>query len=382
MIDVVELTRTLIRFDTVNPPGNEQPCAEYLGSLLEAAGFVIRAYSMGEGRVNLVARIGGSETKPPLCFSGHLDVVPLGAAPWTFAPFGGEIAGGRIYGRGASDMKSGVAAFVAAVIELAPFLHGTAGLELVITADEERSCGGANYLAGLDGALGRAGALIVAEPTANRPLVGHKGIMSVEGVANGVTAHASMPEQGENAIYKAARVISRLAERGKLHTGVPLLGGEPTFNVGRFQGGMNTNSVPDEARFKLDIRTVAGFGVAEVMAVLNDIGSDEVTFTRILPEASNGVDPAEPVWTDPHDPWVKSVFAVIADVTGVRYEPTTATYYTDAGALSKAYGRPPTLILGPGEPEIAHQTDEYCLIDRLEEATAAFTEIAKRWCGL
>ncbi len=382
MADAIQITRELIRFDTVNPPGNERACNEYLGGLLEEAGFSVACHPLAENRTNLVARLGGGAGKKPLCFSGHTDVVPLGAAPWRRAPFAGEIADGRIYGRGSSDMKSGIGAFVAAAIELAPHLGRTPGLVLVISADEERGCGGVNDLAGRDGALGEAGALIVAEPTANRPFTGHKGIMRVEAVATGVTAHASMPEQGENAVYKAARVVARLVERGRLHDGRALSGGEPVFNVGWFHGGMNINSVPDDARFGLDIRTVAGFGEAEIMAALEEIGGGEVAFTRMTSGEPAWIDPAQPVWTDPRDPWVEGIFDLIAEITGVRHQPAIAPYFTDACALSQAFGRPPTLILGPGEPEMAHQTDEYCVIARLEEGTAAFTEIAQRWCGI
>jgi succinyl-diaminopimelate desuccinylase len=373
MADVVELTRALIRFDTVNPPGNERPCAEFLGGLLEAAGYALKLYPMGENRTNLVARIGGSAEKKPLCFSGHTDVVPLGAAPWSYPPFDGEIAAGRIYGRGSSDMKSGVAAFVAAALELAPHLHDTPGLVLVISADEECGCVGARYLTTLEGALGEAGALIVAEPTANRPLVGHRGILRVEGVARGVTAHGSMPEKGENAVYKAARVITRL-ETLDLHEGRALKGGLPSLNVGWFQGGININSVPDEAVFGVDIRTVPGFGTEEAMALLAQVGGGDVTFT--------GITSGELVWSDPSEPWVASVFALMAEITAEHHEPAIAPYFTDASALTTAYGKPPTLILGPGEPAMAHQTDEFCLIRRVEEASAAFNEIARRWCGV
>src|SRR5262245_14744529 len=202
MLDAVELTRALIRYETINPPGNEQPCAEFLGGMLEQAGFAITYVPMGENRANLIARIGGSPDKKPLCFSGHTDVVPLGVAPWSVSPFAAEIADGKLYGRGSTDMKGGVAAFVAASLELAPKLAGTAGLVLVITAGEERGCVGANLLAATEGVLGEAGAMIVAEPTSNRPLVGHKGVLWVEGVAKGVTAHGSTPQYGVNAVYK------------------------------------------------------------------------------------------------------------------------------------------------------------------------------------
>ena len=112
MISATQLTQELVRFETINPPGNETPCARHLGQLLEAAGFKTSYVPMGANRDNLIAWAGGNGAKLPLCFSGHTDVVPLGAAPWTVAPFGGDIADGKIYGRGSTDMKGGVAAFV------------------------------------------------------------------------------------------------------------------------------------------------------------------------------------------------------------------------------------------------------------------------------
>jgi succinyl-diaminopimelate desuccinylase len=373
MIDPVELTRELIRFETINPPGNETPCAEHIGRILERAGFSIAYLPMAENRANLIARIGGSAEKKPLCFSGHTDVVPLGAKPWSVPPFAADIADGRIYGRGSTDMKGGVAALVSAAVELAPHLAGTPGLVLVITADEECGCNGANFLADRPAALGEAGALVIAEPTSNRPLNGHKGILRVEGVATGITAHGSMPEEGENAVYKAARIVGKL-ETLRLDEGRPLAGGMPTLNVGWFHGGMNINSVPDEARIGLDIRLVPGLTDKDVMARLAEIGGDEMTFSQF--------NYAPAVYTDPADPWLAEVREIVAGITGERHEPAVATYFTDAAALTRAYGHPPAIILGPGEPHMAHQTDEYCLISRIEEAHAAFTEIGRRWCGI
>src|ERR1700733_697863 len=146
MLSPIELTQALIRFETINPPGNETPCARHLGRILESAGFQTRYFEMGENRENLIAEIGGGGGKLPICFTGHTDVVPLGAAPWSVAPFGGEIADAKIYGRGSTDMKGGVAAFVSAAVKLAPRLANTPGIVLVITAGEERGCEGANFL--------------------------------------------------------------------------------------------------------------------------------------------------------------------------------------------------------------------------------------------
>jgi succinyl-diaminopimelate desuccinylase len=89
----------------------------------------------------------------------------------------------------------------------------------------------------------------------------------------------------------------------------------------------------------------------------------------------------ESVWTDPADPWVREVYAIVAPVLGETLEPRGASYFTDAAALTPAYGGPPTVILGPGEPAMAHQTDEYCLVERIEQAVEVYAEIIERWCA-
>lgn len=108
MTSSVELTQDLVRFRTINPPGDERACAERLASLLETAGFAVDLVPFGEGRAQLVARIGGASGKPAIGFTGHLDTVPLGAQLWTVDPLAADIKDGKLYGRGSSDMKSGV----------------------------------------------------------------------------------------------------------------------------------------------------------------------------------------------------------------------------------------------------------------------------------
>lgn len=367
----VELTRKLIGFDTINPPGNELGCLEHLGGLLEEAGFATTFYPLGAKRANLVARIGGDDARPPLCFTGHVDTVPLGLRAWSVDPFAGEIADGRLYGRGSTDMKSGVAAFVVAACELAPRISGTSGLVLVITAGEETGCEGAFDLARRDGALGRAGAIVVAEPTENRPLVGHKGAFWLRGVTEGVTAHGSMPDKGVNAIYKAARAISALEAFSFDVPPHPVMG-IPTLNVGTVLGGININSVPDRAEFSIDIRSVPGQRHSHVRDLIERHLGRDVELETVMD--------VEAVWTEPADDWVADVFALTHQATGRAPEIATAPYFTDASALTPALGSPPTIILGPGESGMAHQTDEYCYVARIEEAVVFFTAIAKRWC--
>jgi succinyl-diaminopimelate desuccinylase len=118
-VDAVALAQELIRFETVNPPGPEKACAEHLARMLEPHGFAVERYEHQSSRTNLVARLPGTEPSlAPLVFTGHLDTVPLGQQPWSVPPFAGEIRGGRLYGRGSSDMKAGVAAFVSAAVEV------------------------------------------------------------------------------------------------------------------------------------------------------------------------------------------------------------------------------------------------------------------------
>jgi succinyl-diaminopimelate desuccinylase len=372
-VDAVQLTRDLVRCRTVNPPGDERQCTRMLGTLLEGAGFAVDYHEFAERRTSLVARLGGAGDRAPLCFTGHVDTVPLGARPWQRDAFAGELDGGRLHGRGSSDMKAGVAAFVAASVALAPRLASSPGLVLVITAAEETFCEGARDLAARVGALGRAGAIVVAEPTGNYPFVGHKGALWLEARTSGVTAHGSMPEQGDNAVYKMARAVTRL-EAFRFGTAPHPVLGPPTLNVGTIRGGLNVNSVPDAAVIEIDIRTIPEVEHRRLTAELGRYLGDEVS---VVPISDAGG-----VWTEPTDPWIQEVFALTVPLVGERPVPRAAPYFTDAATLTPAYGGVPTVILGPGELTLAHQTDEYCRVDRIEQATALFEELARRWCRL
>lgn len=372
-IDAVELTKRLVRMNTVNPPGQEEQCARHLGALLEGAGFKVAYHELAPQRASLVATIGGAADKAPLCFTGHIDTVPLGAAQWKMDPFAADTDAGKLYGRGTSDMKCGVAAFVAASMNIADKLPRSPGLELVITAGEETGCQGAFHLTDKSGALGRAGAVVVGEPTSNYPFVGHKGAFWLNARTRGVTAHGSMPEKGVNAVFKAARAVAILEKFRFSNPPHPLMG-QATLNVGTLHGGLNINSVPDEAVIGIDMRTIPNIRHAELRAELERQLGAEVELETLLD--------IEAVYTTPEDPWVQDVFDVMQTFLGKRPDPRVATYFTDAAALNIAYGTPPTVILGPGEAQMAHQTDEYCVLDRVAQSVAAYEEIARRWCRI
>jgi succinyl-diaminopimelate desuccinylase len=364
------LARALVRADTVNPPGNEAEAAELVGGRLEAAGLDVRRHELAPGRVGIVARSPSLERRPALCLTGHLDVVPAGEAPWARDPFGGEVDGDRLHGRGSSDMKGGVAAIVGAVERLTgSWERAEAGVEVVLTCGEETGCDGARALAG-SGLLGAVGAVLVAEPTVNRPRIAHKGALWLRAETFGRLAHGAAPGGGENAAQALAEAVARLPG---LDFGVPphpLLGG-PTVSVGTFRGGANVNSVPDYAVAEIDVRTVPGLDDERALAAVRERMGAAVELSSIVQ--------LDAVETDPADPWVSSVCDVLEPLLGERPEPVGMAPFTDAAILAPAYGGPPTIVCGPGEPDQAHRTDEWCSIARIEQAVEAYAEIARRW---
>jgi succinyl-diaminopimelate desuccinylase len=375
MQNAVDLTRELLRFDTVNPPGRERDCAQLAGSLLKEWGFSVEYFEYEEGRTSVIARAGGNAgggpgARAPLCLTGHLDVVPLGTRKWSKDPFSGEADGDKLYGRGSSDMKAGVAAMLIAARSFSGKLGGTPGVVLVLTAAEEGGCVGSRHLATLPKLMGRAGAIVVGEPTSNYPLVGHKGSIKLNAAFSGVSAHGSMPELGVNAIYKAAKAIAKLEE---FQFGVPEhpVMGLPTLNVGTFAGGSGINLVPDAATVGVDVRTVPGTDHEALLARLREL----------LPEAELTVfADSQSVWTEPDDEWVRRVFAICQPILKEKPVARTAPYMTDAANLRKVYAGAPTVVLGPGEAAMAHQTDEYCNMERIRQSVAIYEAIIEDWC--
>jgi len=367
--DAISLTKSLLRFDTVNPPGRERDCARFAGALLEEWGYSVEYFEYQEGRTSVVARAGGSDDKAPLCLTGHLDVVPLGARPWSHDPFDGETDGDKLYGRGASDMKAGVAAILLAARAFSKKLNGTPGVVIVLTAAEEGGCVGSAQLA-KTALLGAAGAMVVGEPTSNYPLVGHKGSIKFHARFRGVSAHGSMPELGVNAIYKAAKALGAL-EKFDFEVAAHKVMGKPTLNVGIIEGGNTVNAVPDYASFGVDIRTVPGMDHDALLAKLK----------ALVPEAELDVfSNLRPVWTKPDEEWVQRVFEICKPYLDAPPTARTAPYMTDAANLLKVYSGAPTVVLGPGEAAMAHQTDEYASQDRIRQAVAIYEALIRDWC--
>lgn len=370
-LNVVELTQAIVAMNTINPPGNELKCAAFLADILESSDFDTQLVKFADGRANLIARKGHVDGVKPICLTGHIDTVPLGHEPWTQDPFNGEIIDGKLYGRGSCDMKGGVAAIIVAAINIGKNLLNTGGVTLIFTCGEETGCEGAKALCKMPEVLGEASAIIVGEPTSNKPLIGHKGALWLHAACKGVTAHGSTPELGVNAIYKASRSISQIENFG---FDVPPheVMGNPSINVGRMRGGINVNSVPDHADFDIDIRSIPSQSHSEIRQNLKEFFEENVEL-----EATIDVDS---VFSEVSDFWIKGVFECVENILGYRPEVETANYFTDASVLSPAYGNPPTIILGPGDACMAHKINEYCEVKKLTQAVNIYESIINLSC--
>lgn len=364
--DIIALTRRLIALDTVNPPGNEGKAATFLGGILSGNGFDVRYIPFEAGRLHVIAEKGLDSTVSPVVFTGHFDTVPLGAKSWSVDPFSGEIKDDKLFGRGASDMKGGLAAMVFAAI--GAFREGIprGGVRLVLTAAEELGCHGAKNLVRDHKKLGKARGIIVGEPTSNIPATGHKGGLYLNLTTTGVTAHSSMPHLGDNAIYKVARAISRIEQFDFGIEPDPLLG-LPTINVGKVFGGLNINSVPDYAGFTIDARTTSKMDHRKLLEQLKaEMGEDILVEILVdLPAVSSRES----------DPFVQDVYKACGIAAGTEGFPKALPYLTDGSVLQPAYDGAPTVILGPGEPAMAHQTDEFCYVPKLEQAVEIYKNI-------
>jgi succinyl-diaminopimelate desuccinylase len=372
MTGVLDLLGELIRFRTVG--GGEGAAARHCAALAETAGLDTQLLAWAPGREQLVARTAGG-AGPPLTFTGHLDTVPAEAGGWSVDPWTAERDGGKVVGRGASDMKSGVAAALIATAEHAARPHTCRGVQLVLTAGEETGCTG---LLGLGApardALARGGPLVVAEPTANALVLGHKGAHWMRLRATGRAAHGSAPELGDNAVVRLARAAVALHD----HAGWPHHDrfGPVTANVGVLRGGVAPNVVPDAAEMLLDVRTVPGVDAGQLRAQVGLLAGEQVDVADhvVLPPLDTGAD----------EPFVGMVRSALQAAGASDAVAPPARFFTDASVLAGLLGGgepTPGVVLGPGEPAQCHVVDEYCLAERVEQAVVVYGELLERWCA-
>ena len=294
----VQLASQLIKMDTVNPPGHEAIAARFIADRLTRFGVVLELHELSPGRESLIARYLGDRDTPALCFSGHLDTVPLGVAPWSRNPHGGDIDGDRLWGRGSTDMKGGIAAMVIAFERLCS-RGGDQPITLALTASEETGCQGAMSIATK---MGPVGALVIAEPTNEDLAIAHKGVVWLRLKSFGKAAHGSKPELGDNAIERMVDALMSTREWTFKVNEHPLLG-RPSSNIGTIAGGAATNIVPDMCEATMDIRIVPGLDVATVVSDLRRSMGPGIEIGNILA--------LDAVQSRADHPWLASV-ALIA----------------------------------------------------------------------
>jgi succinyl-diaminopimelate desuccinylase len=377
--DVVEVCQELVRLNSVNPPGNELGAAQFAAGYLKAAGLEVEMIHHNPERASILARLRGSGEAPGVLLSGHLDTVPVGVEQWLHDPFGGEVADGRVWGRGASDMKGGVAAIMVAVKALAQAKYPLRGdILLALTAGEEVDSLGATVIAQRTD-LGPLQALLVAEPSSNELFVAEKGALWLEVSTHGKTAHGSMPDLGKNAILMMVEFLNELKQMKVPFIPHPLLGGF-SMSANTIEGGVKTNVVPDHCAATIDMRTVPGQDHKQIVAQFNDLVEQLEKADPDFRATVTVVNDRPPVTTDAGHPMVIAFNQALAEVTGQPATPMGVRYYTDAAAIVPVIDLP-VIICGPGEAGMAHQPNENVEVEKLVQAARIYTAACARMAG-
>jgi succinyl-diaminopimelate desuccinylase len=372
--EALALLSDCIKVRTANPPGDEAPLVDMLFRRFQSAGLPTEVLPLAPGRSNLLARLQGTGERPPLVLSGHTDTVGPGEAPWTHDPWAATVVDDRIYGRGACDMKSGLAAMAVAMILLrraGVTLRGD--LVFAASAGEEVDRVGARAFVA-SGALAGTSAIVVGEPTGGQIAVAHKGAAWLTIAVAGRTAHGSTPEQGINAILRMQQVIDRVTTFSLPPVAHPRLGA-PTLSVNTIQGGTGINQVPDRCRLGVDIRTVPGVDHDALVDTLR-----ESLGTLGYPVDVTVLASCPPVQTDETLPIVRTSVRVATDVLGYPAPLVAVPYFTDASVYQPAL-RVPVIIAGPGEARVAHQTDEWVSVRKYLDAIRLYAGIALTYLG-
>lgn len=385
--EIAELTAELIRFPTVNPPGDAYtPCAEYIGERLRKNGFAVE-YIRAEGtpgdsdrypRTNVVARYEGRAGGRTVHFNSHIDVVEAGEG-WTVDPFAGVIRDGRVYGRGACDMKGGLAASIIAAesfIQRYPDFSGA--IEISGTADEESGgFGGVAYLAKLGYfSKPRVDHVIIPEPlNKDRVCLGHRGVWWAEIETKGEIAHGSMPFLGDCAVRHMGAVIAAfekelfpaLDEKRTKMPVVPKGARRSTMNINAVHGGQTDDfrpglpspNVPDSCRLTIDRRFLLEENIdevkSEVVTILERLKRERPKFDYTISDVME----VQPTMTDRDAPVVKAVSQAIREIFDREpdYVISPGTY--DQKHVARLGGTYDCIAYGPGILDLAHRPDEW-----------------------
>jgi succinyl-diaminopimelate desuccinylase len=407
--EIVALAQDLIRFPTVNPPGEAyRPCAEFLGNRLAKRGMKIE-YVRAEGtpgdndkypRINMVARHEGARPGRCVHFNGHLDVVQTGAG-WTVDPFAALVRDGKLYGRGACDMKGGIAAAVVAVEALIDSgLELPGALEISGTVDEESGgYGGVAYLAERGWfSKPRVDHVIIPEPlNVDRVCIGHRGVWWAEIETLGRQAHGSMPFLGDSAIRHMSAVLEKfehqlypsLAARRSQMPVVPPGARQSTLNINSVHGGeseefegLPSPCVADSCRIVIDRRFLIEENLesvrGEVAALLDGIASERENFRYTMRDLFS----VQPSMADRDGPVATATAKAVRRVLGRDAEIVCSPGTYDQKHVDRIGRLKECIAYGPGVLDLAHQPDEWVgikdMVDSAKVMALAATDLLTR----
>lgn len=369
---VTELLQQLIRIPSVNPDGDpgtdqcgEEKIAAWLGNFLSDAGFSVTLEDVQPGRPNLIARCPGPGNRPRILLGPHLDTVSVRGM--TIDPFGAEVRDGKVWGRGASDTKGTMAAMLWGLLENRERLADLpVAVDFVAFMSEESGQWGAKHFARHH--RGEHEFAIAGEPTSLDIVHVTKGSFWGTLVATGVSAHASQPERGDNAIMKLVDALHALVPdlRAQLESFTHPVLGCSTLNVGVIEGGTRANIIPDRATAQIDIRFAPS--LAEHRPALEFVRS--LLAGHRLPIELIETTENPPMEVPAGHPWIARLQSVHPDSKLVG-----APWFSDAAHLND--GGIPAVCLGPGSIDQAHTKDEFIAIDALERGAAWFSKLVR-----
>jgi acetylornithine deacetylase len=372
MDPAIRLLRDLVAINSVNPtlvPGapGEADVADRIAAEMRRLGLDVAIEMVAPGRPNVVGVLEGRAPGPALMFCGHTDTV--GVSGMT-APFDPVERGGRLYGRGAQDMKGGVAAMIAAAGALAA--RGLPRGRVIVAAivDEEHSSIGADALV----AKWSADAAVVTEPTDLAIAIGHKGFAWVDVTVEGRAAHGSRPEEGEDAILRLGRLLGRLeALDGQLRLRPPHpLVGTGSLHASTVCGGHEWSSYPDRANLQMERRLLPGeaesAALSEVQGIIVALAGDDPAFRATASHVFS-----RPAYQIPGDSDLPARLSAALARAGGSPRTTGASFWTDAAVLGHA--GIPTVLFGPGGAGL-HSIEEFVIIEDVLRCRDALVELA------
>ncbi|MBN2219670.1 MAG: M20 family metallopeptidase [Kosmotogaceae bacterium] len=356
--EVEKLLLDLCSANTTNPPGKEDLAAVILHRMLVDKGVDVEIQRVAENRSNVVARLHRDSVRPYLVLSGHMDVVPAGSN-WDSDPFKPELVDGKLIARGSADMKGGLSALIAALIDLSEDSNFSGNVALVATCDEEVGCSGIRYF--LEHQTFEVSGVIIGEPTSLRLATGEKGAIWLKLKFRGKSAHGSQPQNGVNAITRLFSAYTELSQvLGKIE------GLTESLNI--IRGGSKENTVPDEAECVIDIRFAENTDSSEIIALVDSVLSKYNQSEKIILLNRESFSSSGNLTES-----VKEVLKKMA----MNAEDITMTYFTD-GAFTASQGIE-TVILGPGSPSMAHRSNEYVELEEVHMARRLYVEIARNY---